>query len=131
MKKAKTSKLGLNFRNLILILLSVFIINSIFTFVDYFAHSLSEKYSVPSWYFRNKIIFGTIIGFVAYLLVSKKGLFTRSFVFSLSISVLLQTRYFLEGYPLDFVILFLFTHFIILLPVSLIIFKLAENLFKE
>ena len=130
MKKAKTSKLGLNFRNLILILLFVFVIISIFSLVDYFAHSLSEKYSVPSWYFRNKIIFGTMIGFIAYLWVRKKGLFTRSFVFSLLISVLLQTRYFLEGYPLDFVILFLFIHFIILLPVSLIIFKLAGNLIR-
>ncbi len=120
----------LNFRSLIFVFLSVFVVILIFTFIDYFAHSLSEEYSVPFWYFRNKVIFGTIIGFIAYLLVRNKGLFARALAFSSSVSILLQARYFLEGYALDFVVLFLFVHFIILLPVSLIAFKMGGKIVK-
>ncbi|MDP3765702.1 MAG: hypothetical protein Q8R04_04250 [Nanoarchaeota archaeon] len=120
----------INFKNLTFILLFVFAIISIFAFIDYFAHSLSEKFSVPSYYFRNKVIFGTIIGFIAYLIFRKKGLFARALAFSASVSALLQARYFMEGYPLDFVVLFLFIHFIILLPVSLMVFKMIGKAVK-
>src|SRR3989344_8120212 len=87
----------------------------VFTGIDYLVHSATEEYSVPSYYFRNKVIFGTVIGFIAYLFVKNKKLFTKSLIFSLAISILLQIRYFIEGYPRDFVFIFLFIHFAILL----------------
>lgn len=116
---------GLTPRNLALLLLLVVAIISLFALVDYFAHSLSEEYAVPPYYFRNKVIFGTLIGFGACLLARGRGLLTRSLAFSSSVSILLQVRYFLEGYPPDFVVTFLLIHFLILLPVSLLVFKLA------
>ena len=120
----------INFRSLFFIFLFIFAIISIFTFIDYLAHLLSEEYFVPFWYFRNKLIFGTIIGFIAYLIVRNKGLFARALAFSTSVSVLLQAGYFMEGYPLGFVVLFLLIHFIILLPVSLAVFKISEKIVK-
>jgi len=91
----------------------------IFSAGDYFFHQLSAEYAVPPHYFPNKIIYGTIIGFVTYwLFVKVKPPLLKSLIFSAAIAVLLQIRYFLEGYPLDFVVLFLFIHFAILWLVS-------------
>ncbi|MDP3026221.1 MAG: hypothetical protein Q8N63_00825 [Nanoarchaeota archaeon] len=126
----KKRKEGSKFSNLTLILLSVFIIVLIFTLIDVLVHSLSEEYAVPDYYFRNKIIFGTIIGFVTYLFVKKIRLLAKSLIFSAVVSILLQIRYFLEGYPLKFVIEFLFFHFLMLIVVSLICFKIFDKFLK-
>jgi len=103
-----------------------FIIISILTIIDYFIHSLSPDYAVPSYYFRNKVIFGAIIGFIVLIFAQKLSINKKSAVFSAVVSLLLQVRYFLEGYPKKFVLEFLFIHFLILLPVSWIIFKLIS-----
>ncbi len=102
------------------------IIISILTIIDYFIHSLSPDYAVPSYYFRNKVIFGAIIGFIVLIFAQKLSINKKSAVFSAVVSLLLQVRYFLEGYPKKFVLEFLFIHFLILLPVSWIIFKLIS-----
>jgi len=90
----------------------------VFTAIDYFVHSLSPDYAVPSWYFGNKIIFGTIIGFIAFLFVKNKPILTKTLVVSAAIAILLQIRYYLLNYPLNFVLLFLVIHFVILLVVT-------------
>lgn len=113
-------------KNLFLIFLIIFAIIILFAFVDYLFHSLSEEYTVPPRYFPNKIMYGTIYGFIIFLLVRKQSHFIKSFLFSLIVDVSLQTRYFLEGYPLDFVFLFLILHFMILFPISWIFFKLIR-----
>lgn len=110
-------------KNITFDFLIILMIILIFTLIDYFFHLLSAEYSVPSYYFRNKIIFGTIIGFITYLLIRKQKPLAKSLIFSAVISILLQTRYYLEGYPKDFVFLFLGIHFAILWLVSSIIFK--------
>lgn len=108
-------------------MLSFFIVLGIiliFALVDYFFHQLSEEYSVPPYYFPNKIMYGTIIGFITYwLFIPMKNPWLKSLIFSAIIAILLQIRYFLEGYPLDFVVLFLFIHFAILWLVSWVTFK--------
>ncbi len=114
-------------RALALTSLSILSIILLFTLVDFFLHSLSADYAVPDRYFRNKIIFGTIYGMAIFWLVRKQGLFMRSLLFSGVLAASLQTRYFLEGYPLDFVLLFLLLHFLILLPVSWVFFRLMEK----
>jgi len=126
----QTSKImdnKLTFKKAVFIFLIVFVIILIFTFIDYLVHLLSEEYAVSSYYYRNKIIFGTGIGFVVYLFVGKKKLFVKSLIFSAVISILLQTRYFLEGYSLEFVFEFLLFHFLMLVPVSLLFFWLFRN----
>ena len=114
-------------KNLFLIFLIIFAIIILFAFVDYLFHSLSEEYAVPPRYFPNKIMYGTIYGFIIFLLVRKQSHFMKSFLFSLIVDVSLQTRYFLEGYPFDFVFLFLLLHFVILFPISWIFFKLIVD----
>ena len=119
MKKAKL-------KEYITFLFISFIIILILTIIDYFIHSLSPDYAVPSYYFRNKVIFGAIIGFIVLIFAQKLSISKKSAVFSAVVSLLLQVRYFLEGYPKKFVLEFLFIHFLILLPVSWIIFKLIS-----
>ncbi len=107
-------------------LLVVFLIILVFALIDSFVHSLSAEYAVPDYYFRNKIIFGTIIGFITYLFIKNKKLLTKSLILSLVVSVLLQIRYALEGYDLNFIFEFLFLHFFMLLISSLLVFKIIK-----
>ena len=124
--KKETNKL--NFKSLIFIFVSILVLILIFTVIDYYVHSLKAEYTVPSYYFKNKIIFGTGIGFIAYIFIRKIKWHWRAFAFSAAISILLQTRYFLEGYPLKFVFEFMLFHFLMLLSVSLAVFKLIDLL---
>src|SRR3989344_3506145 len=117
----------LTWEKIIKIFLMVLGIVLLFTLIDFLIHQLSNEYDVPSYYFRNKIIFGTIIGFFAYLFIRKQKLLIKSLAFSAIVSILLQIRYYLEGYPVDFVFLFAGIHFAILLAVSLLAFKLAKK----
>lgn len=114
-------------KNLFLIFLIIFAIILLFAFVDFLLHSLSVEYAVPPRYFPNKILYGTIYGVFIFFLIRKQNPIIKSLIFSLIIDVSLQTRYFLEGYPFDFVFLFLILHFLILLPVSWMFFKLMET----
>lgn len=124
----KKQKREINFKRILSIVLAVVIVILIFTFFDYLIHQLSEEYAVPSYYFKNKIIYGTIIGLIAYYFVRNKKLLVKSLFFSAVVSVLLQARYFLEGYSLEFVIEFLFIHFAILVLTSFVVFYLFGKL---
>lgn len=99
----------------------------VFTLADFFVHSLSPEYAVPERYFRNKVMFGTLYGVLIFLLVRRQPLLARSIIFSFVLSALLQARYLLEGYPLNFVFLFLGVHFVILLPLSFVFFRIMEK----
>ena len=124
---AKRKEKNISFRKYVFVFLIIFLIILIFTFMDYLIHSISKEYAVPSYYFKNKIIFGMGIGFISYLFLKRLSCFAKSLFFSLIISILLQIRYFLEGYSIKFVLEFLVIHFLILFVVSLIVFKLLEN----
>ncbi len=114
-------------KNLFLIFLIIFAIILLFAFVDFLLHSLSMEYAVPPRYFPNKILYGTIYGFFIFLLIRRQNTIMKALLFSLVVDVSLQTRYFLEGYPFNFVFLFLILHFLILVPVSWWFFKLMET----
>lgn len=125
-----TSKNELSIRKLGHLILTIIIIILIFAFFDYLIHSLSEEYSVPNHYFKNKIIFGTAWGILVYFLLSKWKTSTsvKSLFFSILISIILQIRYFYEGYSLDFLIEFLFIHFGILWIVSYSAFSVLSKI---
>jgi len=116
----------IKFKKYIIFFFISLVIISIFAIVDYVIHSLSPDYDVPSYYFRNKVIFGTAIGFIALIFAQKLSISKKSLIFSAAVSLLLQARYFLERYPKEFVLEFLFIHFLILLPASWVIFKLIS-----
>ena len=116
-------------KNYVLAFLVIIGIILVFTGIDYFTHTLSEDYAVPSYYFRNKIIFGTIIGFIAYLFIKNQAPMKKALIFSATISILLQLRYYFSGYyTLKFVLLFLVIHFVILLPLSWLAFKYIKRI---
>lgn len=129
MVKNEKFKIDWSFQRLFKVLLIVTGIICIFTFFDFIIHSLSNEYTVPSYYFRNKIIFGTIWAFVIYLILRKwkAALSLKSFVFSALIAVILQVRYYYEGYSLSFVFEFLFFHFFILWAVSYGVFRVLKK----
>lgn len=120
---------GINkqFKKILVLFLVNLVIILLFTLFDYIIHSLSEEYAVPSYYFRNKIIFGTIIGFIVLMFTNKLNPSKKALLFSLVVSTLLQVRYYLEGYPKKFVFEFLFIHFIILLSISFFVLKFFNN----
>ena len=120
-------KTRFDFKKIFYSVIIVLMIILVFTIIDYAVHSFSEEYAVPPYYFRNKIIFGTLIGLVAYFFVRKLKLIKKSVIFSAVISILLQTRYFLEGYSIKFVAEFLVFHFVMILVPALVIFKFFEK----
>jgi uncharacterized membrane protein len=128
MNKSKTKiKSGWDVKKLLTGFVVILAVILLFTLVDYFTHQLRAEYAVPSWYFRNKIIFGTIIAFITWLFVRNKSPGVKALVISAVTSILLQIRYYLLGYSLDFVLLFLVIHFLILLSVSYLAFRVLEQ----
>lgn len=101
----------------------------LFALIDYFFHSLTKNWAVPEYYFKNKIIYGFLWSIPALWISSGlSNIYIKSFSFSAIISIVLQIRYYIEGYPLDFVLIFLVIHFLILYILSLIMFaKLNKN----
>ena len=124
-------KSNLNFKRILSVVLSIITIILIFAFFDYLVHQLSAEYFVPDYYFTNKIIYGCLWGFVFYFLLRKlkTNIVFKSAVFSALISIVLQVRYFYEGYSMKFVIEFLFYHFFILWVVSYLTFRLLDKVF--
>ncbi len=118
-------------KNYLLVFLFFLAAVFIFDFIDFLFHGLSPAYSVPERYFRNKEIYGTIIAFITYLFVQKKSLWTRVFIVTAVTTILLQMRYYLEGYPLGFVLGFLVIHALILIFVLYFGFKYVLDPFMK
>ena len=115
-----------HFKIFLLVLITVLI----FTFIDYLFHAISPEYSVPSWYFRNKIIFETVYVYVAYLLLRKVKPAIASFITAVVTSTLLQARYYFLGFNCEFVVLFWGIHLFILWPVLWLFFEYKDKIVK-
>lgn len=103
----------------------------LFTIIDHWIHGLENAWNVPDYYFVNKIPFGFLWGVVGLLFARKfQNIWLKAMIVSGVIAVTLQTRYFIEGYPLDFVLLFLLIHFVILYFLSVGMF-LVFNKFNN
>ena len=117
----------LNFEKILLTLTIIFIAVVIFTAIDYLVHGLSPEYSVPDYYFKNKIIFATIIGSIVYFFIKKRVFWQKSLIVSLVTAVLLQIKYYLQGYPKEFVFEFMLFHFLMFLASSMLMFYLFRK----
>lgn len=109
------------------------VIVAIATGIDYIVHASNESFYVPMEYFTNKVIFATVWGIVGVFVFrnyihnpTKLAVATSAFI-----AVVLQTKYFLQGYPPFFVFLFMFLHFLMFLPPSILIFRKYSNLFVK
>ncbi len=82
------------------------------TIIDHAIHGLNSTWSVPDYYFRNKIPFGFLWGVVG-LFISRKfqNIWLKALIVGGTVALTLQFRYFIEGYPLDFVVEFFLFHF--------------------
>ncbi len=108
---------------------SLLIVILLFTIIDHAIHGLESAWSVPDYYFRNKIPFGFLWGVVGlYLARNYQNIWFKALILAGVVAVTLQTRYFLEGYPLDFVVLFLFIHFIIVYFLSVGMFAIFQKI---
>ena len=107
-------------------LIFIFEVILVFTFFDYTAHTMSPEYAVPSWYFTNKIMYGTVIGFITYLFIRKKPIVKKSITLAAVITILLEIKYAFTGYSLEFLATFLAIHFVILFIVSYVGFKITK-----
>ena len=111
-QKKQTQTLTLKLVALQLVLLFAAVL--VFTFFDWLVHSTSSALAVPPWYFRNKIIFSTIMTFVLSLIFRKGSTAKRSLLIALPTVLLLEIRYAFYGYPLLFHAIVLPEHFIFL-----------------
>jgi len=100
----------------------------IFTIIDHFLHGLQDKWSVPERYFRNKIPFGFFLVIIGLFLATRvQNIWFKSLILAGFVSVVLQLRYYYEGYPVGFVTLFLVFHFLIIYPLSVGMFKIFNK----
>lgn len=104
--------------------ISLLVVVLLFTFFDYLIHSMKADWGVPEYYFRDKIPFGFLWG-IAGLYVARwfMSIWWKALSVAGIVATTLQVRYFVEGYPLDFVVIFLLFHFIILYILSLVMFS--------
>ncbi|MBI2449115.1 hypothetical protein HYV49_02355 [Candidatus Pacearchaeota archaeon] len=109
----------------------VFVIVIIATIIDWMTHSLSPRFYVTFEYYRNKIIFSMLWGIVILFVFRKmKNLTGKAFIFAGIIALVLQVKYFLQGYDRFFVFLFMFLHFFMFLAPAWIIFKRYAKYFR-
>ncbi len=100
------------------------------TIIDWLAHTSREEFAVPFIYFPNKIIFGIFWGLIALRLMRY---FTRNpywlavWVF-FWVALILQMKYWLLGYELWFVWLFMLLHWLMFLVPALFIFPKNKHI---
>jgi len=87
----------------------------LFTIVDHFLHGLQSIWGVPDYYFKDKIPAGFFWAVIGLFLAKKfQNIWLKSLIVAGLIALALQVRYFITGYALSFVLLFLLFHFVIL-----------------
>ena len=107
------------------------------TVIDYVVHQLDPAFSVPSSYFPHKIFYGTLWGFVGYLVFGTwfkllKTPFWVAFTIAAVPAVLLQTMYFIQGHQqLWVVFFFLVAHFFMFLLPGYFICKKYVSVFLD
>ncbi len=117
--------------NVVFLLINLLTAILIFTLGDYLVHIMENAWSVPPHYFWNKVPAGLLLAVIGTLIATKiKNIWLKALIVGIFTATLLQGRYFIEGYALDFVIIFLFIHFAILYFPLVIVFS-AYNKYKK
>lgn len=114
----------------------IFMLISTFTAVDIIYHYLYETnyglYAVPMSYYLNKLIVGTILGIVAYIILNNmlkwtKYSYKKISIFSLIIVIPLQIKYFMSGHFTLFQnITIVLAHYAFLLAILTIYYKIYD-----
>lgn len=103
----------------------IFVMIAVGTAIDYVVHHSNPAFAVPPEYFPNKIIFGTFWGVISLYFVRyfTKNWKLQAIFVPMIVAILLQVKYFLQGYDLYFVVLFLFLHYLMFMTTAPFIFK--------
>lgn len=109
--------------------LLLFVVICIGTAGDWLVHGLSPRFAVPEYYFPHKIFYGAIIGMIALWVERRFVPSDRWLAFwvALTVAILIQVQYFLQGYNLTFVLLFAGVHFVVWFIPALILFPLFRK----
>ncbi|MDP3999327.1 MAG: hypothetical protein Q8P76_01880 [bacterium] len=103
------------------------------TIIDYIAHQIDPRFSVPSSYFPHKILYGTLWAFAGYL-VFKKYLntpFKLALVLSATPAIILQIIYIINGHLFLWVsFLFMVLHFLMFLLPGFYICRKYQSVFN-
>ena len=126
-KKAGRKEEFIGSRRMSLALIFILEVMLVFSLLDYAAHSLSSTYSIPSYYFGSEIIYGTVAGFLVYVLIKKEKLLKKSLIFSAAMAIILQIAYIYLGYSWNFVLTFLVVNFALMFLVSYIGFRVTRR----
>lgn len=125
----------INYRATLKQLAIIMLVIVIGTFFDFFAHNASPRFAVPGEYFINKIIYGSLFGLIFFKISRNWFKVTRpgylAFWMSLGVAVVLQTKYFLQGYNLFFIGLFMILHFIMFLAPAYLLFVKNRSILTE
>ena len=115
------------------VIFRIFILISAFTAIDIIYHTLYEKnfnlYVVPLSYYLNKILYGFILGVLAYYIINywlkwTKYSYKKLSAFSLFIVIILQLRYITTGHFTLFQNISVgIAHYIILMGIMSIYYK--------
>ncbi len=112
-------------------LVGIFLVVIVGTFLDFLVHLMSERFSVPEYYFSNKLLYATLwlmIGLIIFWRIRTP--FSKAVWMTALFAIVIQTRYFLEGYPLWFVFFFMAIHFITFLAPLYGLLRLRPQLFN-
>lgn len=94
------------------------------TALDFYVHTLEDEYAVSSEYFTNKVIYGTLFSFLTLIIFKKLSGSNKAFLVGIIVSLLLEVKYATQGYPLNFLIIFICVHFTaILIPAWILLNK--------
>lgn len=103
------------------------------TLIDWVVHSSRDAWYVEPSYFTGKIVYGVAWGLFAVVVLRRVLAVTNPRVLALGvpaiISIVLQTKYFYQGRNLDFIILFLFLHYLMFVPPALFVFSRYREIF--
>ena len=123
----------MNYKKIPLQILLMLVMMGVATYIDYLTHSANERFFVETEYYRNKIIFGALWGLVGFYVfrIWVKNLDILAVLVSLVIAVSLQTKYFFQGRPLDFVFIFMGLHFLMFVFPTFTMFRLFPRVFRK
>ncbi len=110
-------------KNAIFLLINLLTVTFLFTIIDHYVHGLEDYWSVPAHYFVNKVPAIFLLVIIGSLISIKiKNIWLRSLIVGAVAAILIQTKYYLQGYPHSFVYLFAMLHFLMIYPLLVIMF---------
>lgn len=103
------------------------------TAIDWAVHHSHDAWYVEPSYFTAKLIFGTLWGLFSLWLLRRVLRTSSARGLALGVPALialfLQTKYFYQGRAMDFVVTFLFLHYLMFLPAAWFIFTRHREVF--